>query len=721
MAFFNRKKKSGAPASSGAKVSMRRPKESLASVIDETTTTVALNALQENKRFTYPCGTTYVAALLDTNSIGGLTPSAAKGNPDKGSIVEQLNKNSIHSFNTPQMLEDGLIGIIPDSDTLAIMYDYSLLSNPETAYTLASVWSEDGINLEIDTGNKVDFDALWQANTSSGSLKELVSDQMWQQYSGLSVDELGLSNDSSGHEEDFEADDVEFADETELDPLDELIDGDQSGESEPEFDDDVDYIDDEPDDLAPSSEMSDDVEGIVADLNAMVQTDDQDDDQAFDPEALFDDEEDCQEESPLEDDSDGFDDDQDEPNEVEIEGSYANSLTEVHEAIIRTFSNGDLDLELDDSDFEATFIKPYEPLKIGEKFGASNWLNEQIKTACAIADTELEAIHRDNQVKLRDQYLQLVNEAVKEIEGSHNVLDASNRYGEAWLNEQESYKHVEENLDELVSDREKKLKQKYEAARNKAGEEGRSEALAHYDERYGRKHAKAMESVYTDVQAELSATHEGNKLKINEVRRKEAADEFADRKAKIFELLTKDQLAQNQELETRTKSHLDKINQLIEDLRAHDIAKAQTDEEGKALSAQLDAAKAQISELEEARNRELAEKVAAVGRTQQEWREKVSALTQDYERQLSEQVAKVTSMAAENTTLNNKLETVKDDTRAMLENQMRALELDKQAASAELERLNTSTSRTTRLLIGLIIGLSLLGVMVGFIAGSVLG
>ena len=139
MAFGKKKKKDrSAPAteSTSTYAPRRRRDEHLASVVPETTTSAAIDLMRTADHFALPGGTAWAVPLLAASDIGGLSKKNNR-DPDKGSIIEDISGDRIATVATPDMLEAEIFGIIPTTDTLATVSEYTLLTG--ASYTLSLI------------------------------------------------------------------------------------------------------------------------------------------------------------------------------------------------------------------------------------------------------------------------------------------------------------------------------------------------------------------------------------------------------------------------------------------------------------------------------------------------------------------------------------------------------------------------------------------------------
>lgn len=124
---------------------MRKKSRGLREILHESVWETAQERLQQNERFVRKADgeTQYVALLLDTNSVGGFDKKARK-DESKGSILEQISSGRIFTYMTGDMLEKGIICIVPDETTVHAMQEYTLLAEL-ASYELCGIDSHGAI------------------------------------------------------------------------------------------------------------------------------------------------------------------------------------------------------------------------------------------------------------------------------------------------------------------------------------------------------------------------------------------------------------------------------------------------------------------------------------------------------------------------------------------------------------------------------------------------
>lgn len=127
-----------------------RDNERLESVVDESVPGHVTNCLQATPAFALPDGKGHVilGLLTQDRSFGGLS-LATKGNPDKGTLVNQLTGGSIEYAATRDMLDENILGLIPDANSLKELREFSIIRKARFTWTV--------VTIDPATGNYVSF------------------------------------------------------------------------------------------------------------------------------------------------------------------------------------------------------------------------------------------------------------------------------------------------------------------------------------------------------------------------------------------------------------------------------------------------------------------------------------------------------------------------------------------------------------------------------------
>lgn len=131
------KKRSGGSAQS--------PDRRLSSVLNVSTAGGALDMLAKNTAFAVPADdggdpVAFVILVLDVNDkdFGGLSKAMEKKNADKANVINKLSYNDIHQVISEEMMEENLLGIIPDKESMALLDEYAIMSTARYSWAVVT-------------------------------------------------------------------------------------------------------------------------------------------------------------------------------------------------------------------------------------------------------------------------------------------------------------------------------------------------------------------------------------------------------------------------------------------------------------------------------------------------------------------------------------------------------------------------------------------------------
>lgn len=151
MGLFGKKsKRSGGESSGGKHARGLRREERLMSVVDESEPGAAIEVMSDNTRFTISGGDkgssasdAWVVLLLPTKdegegSFGGLSRRTDRDEA-KGNFINLIHAEDINAVVTEELLEEEVLAIVPDEQTLGHMSEFSLLENAKYIWGVMAV------------------------------------------------------------------------------------------------------------------------------------------------------------------------------------------------------------------------------------------------------------------------------------------------------------------------------------------------------------------------------------------------------------------------------------------------------------------------------------------------------------------------------------------------------------------------------------------------------
>lgn len=500
MRLFKKKAPAGNSAEPQIKESSakggRSKKNELVKVLEESVWESVHEEFKANKQFIIEDeqgNTCYVAFLFDTRQCGGLAGKEARKDESKGSIIEAIKIGSIKTYLRVEMLMDEVFIIIPDIETVDAMDEFGILADGD--YVLCTV-SEDGTDIKTITDSEdneitVPFDtirSLIQNGTDVHSIFPGAGD--------MTDSILGMSPSRSKQTTSEDEFDDEFDDELGNEELEILPDD----EDELPADDDLEDAYDAPvvpqpvATEAPTSAPTAAPAAPVANMQA--------EDDAYDSEAIN------------TDDEGGYDEFEDITEEV------------VEEYVARKFYSDDLGLEVSTEPFDMQFMHGNSYVPFNEDRGAG-LLNENIANLAKDANVRMQRMHSENLFRMRERYMQLIQEHCANIVKAMDIHDTEQRYGKIF----ESIEHNKEiNLTDMPTSVEKKKQQLTEAWNKKldqVAQAAAAQARAQHIERFGRSHESDIQSLESREKDEIERDYQAAIRRLHADRKTEAS-EFLD-------------------------------------------------------------------------------------------------------------------------------------------------------------------------------------------------
>ncbi|PUB32487.1 hypothetical protein C8K30_1011013 [Promicromonospora sp. AC04] len=669
--------------------------ELLSSVVRETPVPAAVELLRSNSRFVFPSGTAWVILVLTADAIGGLSRRHGRDEA-KGSIIELIGSDQIHTVATAEMLQEQVFGIIPTDETLARMDEYSLLTGAE--YAWAVVWQKNSGELLVDLVNPATFAQARAVAGGTSNLQDAVGRQAWAEHSGLvDPDDDDQGNDpadASTAGADAEGLREKGVDEDEIfDPLpgqaaaeaDEPVFSDTPDEDEaagtPVFDDDT-----------GAQAPVDDLGGAQVDAGTVLHEADHDD-------------------GYLSDDVAG-------PEDVV---SLADQ-DQVREVIARRFLTEDLDLTIRLDEFDATFAIGAPVVQIALPDGATEWLGDQLAQLGRQANADLTRLRFAHEDELRALYVnlmsthaeQVIREVATDREGARYTL----------LNEAAEAEHQERlaEKDHRIRARRTEILEDYEEQAAKHARQAAMQAEIHYKERNRPKMERAQADAVAEIERGLEDDRSRDQQEILRIRRQHAALKLQTGQTRIFEVLQEHQsryLAEEEACLTRWKVE---IQHVVDDYRKADIAQAETLAEHHRITDEIGELRQQQESLLQSMRTEHAGRIQRMEdeleRDRNDTVARMTARDEEWQHSLNLEREKTRSQTARVADLLRQVETTEDAVGRRYEARVTELTADKESYANAMARTAEIHGRSGKAYAVLAVAISLLTSIAGFIVGT---
>ncbi|MCJ0875193.1 hypothetical protein [Streptomyces sp. AP-93] len=666
----------------------KKPDELLASVVRETAIPAAVELLRSNTPFVFPSGTAWVMLVLAADEIGGLSKRHGRDEA-KGSIIELLGSDQIRTVATAEMIEEEVFGIIPTGETLARMEEYSLLTG--ATYAWAVVWQKPSGDLLVDLVNDATFAQARSVAAGTTSLEEALGEKAWAEHSGL-VAEAGATGTVPA-----------VLGEDEGDVIFDEIPGDEGADEglddEPLFSD---VIDDE----GADTPMFDEDDAGTAPVESGT---DYDGDEVAGYEGF--------------DETDagyGIAGDYQEAGDTVLLADQA----QVRDVIARRFLSEELDLDVRLDEFNATFAIGAPVVQIAVPVGATEWLGDQVAQLNRQSNADLMQLRSAHEDELRSLYVNLMSAHTEQV--IRNV--ATDREGSRYklLKDAAETEHQQRQTekDEKIRSRRAEIAKDYESQASKVAQQAALSAELQYKERNRSRMEREQIDSVAEIERDIEDTHAYNQQEILRVRRSDATLKMQTGQTRIFEVLAERQSEYLAAEEERLNQWKSEIQRIVDDNRKADIAQSEalashlrtTDEIGVLRREQQDL-------LESVR----AEHADRVRRMEDELeRNRKDAITQmtardaEWQHNLDLEKEKTNSQVARVTDLLEQLSAVEDSVVKRYAARLTEMQADKESYANELARASEMQSRSNKILVVMIVTLSLLMGVAGFIVGVIL-
>jgi hypothetical protein len=684
----------GTAAGSRNKDRKKKPDELLSSVVRETAIPAAVELLRSNAKFVFPSGTAWVMLVLAAESIGGLSKRHGRDEA-KGSLIELIDSDQIKTVATAEMLGEEVFGIIPNTETLARMEEYSLLAGAE--YSWAVVWQKPSGELLVDLVAEATFKQAQEVASGTLSLEEAVGAQAWREHSGVTTDEPGTRPAA-------DADAVAAVDTAdEGDPIfDSISGGDEGAGDEPVFDaaGDEPVFDDEAVDFG-----DEDAAPVAVEPEP-----------GFDGTAGF--EEFDEESGPVTADDTAY-------APAEEEAVLLENQEQVREVIARRFLSKDLDLDVRLDEFNATFAIGAPVVQIEVPQGATEWLGDQVAQLNRQANADLAQLRWAHEDELRTLYVNLMSAHVEQVIRDVATDREGSRYKALKDGTEAAHRERESEKEQRIRTRKAEIVQDYEAQAKKLAEQAALQAEIQYKERNRSRMEREQADAVAEIERVLENSYSHDRQEILRVRRSDAALKMQVGTTRIFEVLAEKQKAYLEAEEQRLGQWKAEIQRIVDDNRKADIAQAEALAEHQRTTDEIGVLRREQEALLESIRNEHADRIRRMedelDRNRKDAITQMQARETEWQHSLSLEKEKTDSATQRNTDLLQQMEVVEDSVKRRYEARLEEMAADKESYASELARASEIQSRYNKMLIALIVALPVLGGLAGFIGGAAMG
>ncbi|UQA91163.1 coiled-coil domain-containing protein [Streptomyces halobius] len=678
----------GTATGSHRKERKKKPDELLASVVRETAIPAAVELLRSNTQFVFPSGTAWVMLVLAADEIGGLSKRHGRDEA-KGSIIELISSDQIRTVATAGMLEEEVFGIIPTDESLARMEEYSLLTG--ATYAWAVVWQKPSGDLLVDLVNDATFAQARFVAAGTTSLAEAVGKKAWEEHSGL-VAEAGATGPVPT-----------VLGKDEGDAIFDEIPGDGGAEE---------GLDDEP----LFSDVVDEEEGADAPMF-------DEDDAGTAP---------VESEPDYDDEVAGYEGFDETDAGYGIEGDYQEAgdtvlladQAQVRDVIARRFLSEELDLDVRLDEFNATFAIGAPVVQIAVPEDATKWLGDQVAQLNRQANAELMQLRSAHEDELRALYVNLMSAHTEQVIRDVAADRAGSRYKLLKDAAEAEHQQRQTEKDEKVRARRAEIAKDYESQASKVAQQAALSAELQYKERNRSKMEREQIDSVAEIERDIEDTHAHNQQEILRVRRSDATLKMQTGQTRIFEVLAERQSEYLAAEEERLNQWKSEIQRIVDDNRKADIAQSEALAEHLRTTDEIGVLRREQQDLLESVRSEHADRIRRMEdeleRNRKDAIMQMTARDAEWQHNLDLEKEKTNSQVARVTDLLQQLSTVEDSVAKRYEVRLVEMQADKESYANELARASEMQSRSNKILVVMIVTLSLLMGVAGFIVGVVL-
>ncbi|MEU9601596.1 hypothetical protein AB0E06_32910 [Streptomyces sp. NPDC048109] len=608
----------------------------------------------------------------------------------KGSIIELISSDQIRTVATAEMLEEEVFGIIPTDETLARMEEYSLLTG--ATYAWAVVWQKPSGDLLVDLVNDATFAQARSVAAGTTSLEEAVGKKAWEEHSGL-VAEAGATGPVPVALGEDEGDAI-------FDGISGVEGADEGLDDEPLFSDVVD------DDEGVDAPMFDEDDAGTAPVDSEP---DHDGDEVAGYEGF--------------DETDagyGIEDDYQEAGDTVLLAEQA----QVRDVIARRFLSEELDLDVRLDEFNTTFAIGAPVVHIAVPEGATEWLGDQVAQLNRQANADLMQLRSAHEDELRALYVNLMSAHTEQVIRDVATDRAGSRYKLLKDAAEAEHQQRQTEKDEKIRARRAEIAKDYESQASKVAQQAALSAELQYKERNRSKMEREQIDSAAGIERDIEDTHAHNQQEILRVRRSDATLKMQTGQTRIFEVLAERQSEYLAAEEERLNQWKSEIQRIVDDNRKADIAQSEALAEHLRTTDEIGVLRREQQDLLESVRSEHADRIRRMEDELE--RNRKDAITQmtsrdaEWQHNLDLEKEKTNSQVARVTDLLQQLSTVEDSVAKRYEARLAEMQADKESYANELARASEMQSRSNKILVVMIVTLSLLMGVAGFIVGVVL-
>lgn len=540
------------------KARRRHGADTMASVLSEAVQDECLDVFRQNRRFDFMRDgvLTHVGWGLNVEDIGGLSKKDAKDR-SKGAIIEAINSNRISAMTTSELMDAGILLLIPNEGTLEAADEFVLLVN--APYRTFFV-SDDGQTVDDDNAVEVSFADARDVLDGDVSITDLLCDHG---YTPLMEDVNGNPGSSGpievqpGMTADADPEETSTMQPVEM-PTRVQDDYAEPAPAQDDFDDLDDAIDEAIDEAEPApapmpapAEPDPEPEPAPADPEPAPQPAPQPQGQDADPQPQ------------------GTDETNDEDaSDVIDAAAYVNIVSK------SLWDPADLQLQLDTTPFEQRFAVPSQAFTPFAEDRGDGPFESYLGQLSREANTDMMHEHEKNVGVLRQRYMKLVLHYISQLVSYYDLVNGESPYAKAIEDVNDVYNADIQRVDDDMGIEEQRIKQSYEERREHWAEGEKAKWIQSYDQ----EHIGEVQDQIARVRARkveaIEADYNKNRSQVLEDRKTEAEKRLDYGVTEILAALNDDYRKMAVHEQQTYEAHRRRIQEWIEDNRQDAVAYA---------------------------------------------------------------------------------------------------------------------------------------------------
>lgn len=506
--------------------------------------------------------TNYVIIAMLADDLEAAFGKKYKKNEEVGSFSASINDGLIQAVLVEGDFESGTLALIPTTDTLADMTEWSFIEKTpmHVAVVTPDFNAEDGVILLSDT---VTLNELTNIRNGHMTIK--------------------IKNDEDGEPDEAEIINLHEVKDEPVSRVDEDVDTVEDSDYDP----DVEDVEPEPD--------------VVDEPVEEVYYDEPEQEEYMEPHY----EEPVYEEQPVFDPEQGYDPQESVVEPVPVEQPDVQNLVDIQEELLKQLNSDALDINVSDEEFYNVFGQDKHPVELfnEQPNDPNNHLDQHVAQMASVANTKLLRYLDEKTNSLASEYLLALRTYADKLTKTLDYHDDNTEAGR-------KYQEIKDKRDELIVNeiknhelKQQEIQDEYDARKEKFIEERKLQAEREFDDENRAQLVKDLELDMAKLELD-GQDYEARNLKDLHTRRRDVARVFMERATTNLLMHYRDEMAKVYKgAKELAQAEGDNINRYIEQNFASEVMRAN------AIQKQMDM-QADLTALQDKFNATLAEKNA---------------------------------------------------------------------------------------------------------------